>query len=162
MKLRTKLSLADCQSRLGSSTDLRGLALSWDSDPGAVMGEFRGTAFRLHTRKYYQNPFAPFFYGNLTEADGGVVLEGIFRMNPLVRLLTLFWLVFLLMFGVGAMMIPAPMNPVRNINRGWLFGVLAVLAVFGAASVQLGQWLARGEQSVMHSFLKDKLEASDE
>jgi len=91
MKLRTKLSLAECRERLGSATDLRGLALSWDGEgPGTVVGEFRGSMFRLHTRKYYNNAFAPFFYGKLTEADGGAILEGGFRMNPFVRLSMLF------------------------------------------------------------------------
>jgi hypothetical protein len=134
--------VADCQARLKSSTDLRGLALSWDAQgPGAVLGEFRGPAFRLHTGRYYSNSFAPFFYGNLSEADGGATIEGGFRMNPVIRLFLVFWLSFLLLFGVGAIMVPAPLHPALGLSRGWLYAVLGLLALMGVGMVQLGKWL---------------------
>ena len=161
MKLRTKLFMADCRTRLGSGTDLGGMALSWDAvAPGAVVGEFRGPVFRLHTKKYYDNSFAPFFYGKLTEADGGAVLEGEFRMHPFIRLFMVFWLSFLLLFGVGAIVVPAA--PRANaLGRGWLFAVLVLLAVLGVGLVQFGKWLGRGDEEMIHVFLKSTLEAND-
>lgn len=163
MTLRTKLSLEDCKARLRSATDLRGLALSWDAKtPGTVVGEFRGSAFRLHTMKYYNNPFAPLFYGNLTDGDGGAILEGRFRMNPLVRLCMLFWLAFLVLFGVGAIIVPAPLHPFGGIGRGWLFAGLAFLALLGVGLIALGKWLGRSEEAVVHSFLKNTLVGGQE
>jgi hypothetical protein len=162
MKLRTKLNMADCQTRLKSSTDLRGLALSWDTPgPGPVLGEFRGPVFRLHTRKYYSNSFVPFFYGKLTEVDDGSILEGGFRMNPVVRLFMVFWFSFLLVFAVGAIMVPAPAHPAVALSRGWLFAVVVLLAILGVALVLCGRWLGRDDQQVIHSFLKGTLEASE-
>jgi hypothetical protein len=165
MKLRTKLSVAECKTRLGSATDLRGLALSWEAagaGAGAVVGEFRGSAFRLHTRKYYSNSFAPFFYGNLTEAGGGAIIEGDFRMNPFVRLSVLFWLAFLVLFGLSALIVPAEANLGKQKGRGWFFAALFLLAFLGLAFVQLGKWLTRGEEKVILAFLQSTLEAGDE
>jgi hypothetical protein len=163
MKLRTKLSLAECRRRLGSSTDLRGMALSWDAEaPGAVLGEFRGPVFRLHTPKYYRNSFAPFFYGKLTEADGGAMLEGDFRMNPFVRLFMVFWLSFILLFAAGALIVPAQAHSASGLGRGWFFAGLVLLAILGGGLVQVGKWSGRGDEEVIHSFLKSTLEASDE
>jgi hypothetical protein len=163
MKLRTKLSKTDCQTRLRSATELPGMALSWDVQaPVAVLGDFRGTAFRLHTGKYYSNSFAPFFYGILKEADGGTTIEGGFRMNPFVRLFLAFWLSFLLIFAVGAIMVPAPAHPALGVSRGWLYAILGLLAVLGVGLVQLGKWLGRNDEKVIHSFLVSTLEAGDE
>ncbi len=164
MKLRVKLSLADCRARLASAADLRGLALSWDGQgPGAVVEETRGSVFRLHTKKYYNNSFAPFFHGKLTEADGGVILEGGFRMNSFVRVFMFFSFFFVLLFGVGAIIVPAPAQPAGGIGgRGWFFAGLALAAISGVGLVQAGKWLGRGDQEVIHSFLKSTLEAEDE
>ena len=162
MRLRTKLSMTDCQTRLRSATDMPGMALSWDAQgSGAVVGEFRGGAFRLHTGKYYSNSFAPFFYGVLTEADGGTNIEGGFRMNPFIRLFLAFWLSFLLLFGVGAIMVPAPAHPALGFGRGWLYAVLGALAIMGVGMVQLGKWLGRTDEQMIHSFLVKTLEASN-
>jgi hypothetical protein len=162
MKLRTKLTMPECHARLGASIDLRGLALSWEAQaPGAVLGEFRGPAFRLHTRKYYSNSFAPFFYGKLTGTDGGAILEGGFRMNPFVRLFMVFWFSFLLLFGLGAVIVPAQAHPAIALGRGWLFSILVLLALLGVGLVQFGKWLGRGDQEVIRAFLKNALEASE-
>jgi hypothetical protein len=163
MKLRTKLSIAECRARLGSATDLGGMALSWDSaGPGAVLGEFRGSVFRLHTRKYYQNSFVPFFYGRLSSVDGGAILEGSYRLHPFVRLFLVFWFSFLILFGLAAIIVPAAVHPASGISRNWFFAGLALLAILGAAVVLVGAWLGRGEQEVIHSFLKSTLEAEDQ
>jgi hypothetical protein len=163
MKLRTKLSVAECRARLGSATDLGGMALSWDAEgPGAVVGQFRGLVFRLHTRKYYQNSFAPFFYGQLLAEDGGAILEGSFRMHPFARLFMLFWFVLLILFGLAAIIVPAAQHPASGISRRWYFAGLALLAILGAGVVLVGTWLGRGEQEVIRSFLKKTLEAEDQ
>jgi hypothetical protein len=139
------------------------MALSWDTaTPGAVLGEFRGPVFRLHTKKYYSNAFAPFFYGKLTEVDGGTVLEGDFRLHPFIRLFLLFWLSFLILFGVSPIIVPAPQHPASGLSRCWFYAGLALLAVLGVGFVQCGRWMARGEREVIHSFLKSTLEAEDQ
>jgi hypothetical protein len=163
MKLRTKLFLADCRTRLGSATDLRGLALSWDAPaPGGVVGEFRGPAFRLHTRNYYKNSFSPFFYGKLMEADGSTVLEGDFRLHPFIKLFLAFWLAFLVLFAASAVIVPAPQHAVSGVGRYWFYAGLALLAFLGVGFVQIGRWLARGEREVIQSFLKSTLEAENQ
>jgi hypothetical protein len=163
MKLRTKLSIADCRTRLGSATDLGGLALSWDAAaPGAVLGEFRGPSFRLHTKKYYSNSFAPFFYGKMTDADGGTNLEGGFRFHPFIRLFMVFWFSFLLIFAAAAIIVPAAPHQAGDGGRGWFFAGLGLSAILGAALILCGQWLGRGEREVIRSFLKNTLEAKDE
>jgi hypothetical protein len=163
MKLRTKLSIAECRARLGAATDLGGMALSWDATgPGAVVGEFRGEAFRLHTRKYYQNAFAPFFYGRLSAIESGTVLEGSFRMHPFARLFMLFWFTLLIIFGLAPIIVPAAERVAANFNRHWYFAGLIALAVLGIGFIEIGKWLGRGEQDVIHSFLKSTLEAQDE
>jgi len=162
MKLRSKLSVAECRARLASATDLRGFALSWDANgPEAVLGEFHGNVFRMHTRKYYDNSFAPFFYGKLQAAENGSMLEGCFRLHPILRLFTLFWYSFILIFAAGALIVPFPEHPVAGVSRNWFFAVLAILAVLGGGLVQIGKWLARGEQEVIRTFLKSTLEAED-
>ena len=162
MKIQTKLSLEDCRAKLGAATDLRGMALSWDSaGPGPVVGEFHGSVFRLHTKNYYSNSFSPFLYGKLLAADGGTILEGDFRLHPFIRLFLLFWLAFLVIFGASAFIVPAPQHPAGSIPRFWFYAGLALLAVVGIAFVQIGRWLARGEREVIHSFLKSTLEANE-
>lgn len=162
MKMRTKLSMADCRARLASATDLGGMALSWDAvGLAAVVGEFRGPAFRLHTRKYYSNSFAPFFYGKLTQSDGGAILEGRFRMNPFTRLFMVFWFAFLLLFGLGAVMVPPPAYRPGGAGRGWFIGGLILVAIVGFGLVLVGRWLGRGDQDVIHAFMKNTLEAND-
>jgi len=163
MKMRTKLFLDDCRTRLGSGTDLGGMSLSWDAAaPGTVVGEFRGPAFRLHTKKYYNNSFSPFFYGKLAQVDGGTILEGDFRLHPFIRLFLLFWIAFLLLFAASALIVPAPAHPASGISRGWFYAGLAGLAVLGVGFVELGRWLARGEREVIRSFLKSTLQADDQ
>jgi hypothetical protein len=161
MKMRTKLSGADCRARLGASTDPGGMTLSWRAREPGVLGEFRGSAFRLHARTYYRNCFAPFFYGQLTEAGGGTLLEGDFRMNPFVRLFLVFWFSFLLLFGAGAIIVPAQAHPALTLSRGWLFAILGLLALLGIGLAQFGKWLGRGDQAVILAFLKSTLEATD-
>jgi hypothetical protein len=163
MKLRTKLSIAECRSRLGSATDLGGMALSWDAaGPATVMGEFRGQVFRLHTRKYYQNAFSPFFYGKLSSADGGTNMEGDFRMHPFARLFMLFWFAFIILFALAPIIVPAAAHPASGLTRSWYFAGLAVLAILGIGLVLAGKRLGNGEQEVIHSFLKSTLEAEDQ
>ena len=163
MKMRTKLSVADCRARLASSTDLKGITLSWDPEAlGTVMGEFRGSAFRLHTRKYYSNSFAPFFYGQLSSVDGGTMLEGTFRMHPFVRLFMVFWFAFLVIFGLAAIIVPAAKYSASGLSRNWYAAGLAILAVLGVAMILIGKWLGSGEQGVIHTFLRNTLEANDE
>jgi hypothetical protein len=163
MKLHSKISIAECRARLGSATDLGGMALSWDSEgPGSVMGEFRGQAFRLHTRKYYQNAFAPFFYGRLSADEGGAGLEGSFRMHPFARLFMVFWFALLIVFAVAPLIVPAAKHAASGLNRNWYYAGLGVLAVLGVAFVIIGKWLGGGDQQVIQSFLKTTLEAQDQ
>jgi|GEM_PF-2369689 hypothetical protein len=163
MRLSTKLSLADCRTRLGSATDLGGMALSWDAAaPGPVLGEFHGSVFRLHTKKYYSNSFTPFLYGKLTQVDGATMLEGEFRLHPFIRLFLLIWFSFLIIFAVSPIIVPAQHNPVSGLNRQLFYSGLAVLAFLGIVFVQVGRWLARGEREVIHAFLKKTLEADDQ
>jgi hypothetical protein len=163
MKLRTKLSLAECRARLGSATDLGGMALSWDAAvSSAVVGEFRGQVFRLHTPSYYKNSFAPFFYGQLSAVTGGTALQGSFRMHPFVRLFLVFWFGLLLIFGLAAFIVPAAKYQGSGISRNWYFVGLVVLAILGVGLVQVGKWLGRSEEGVIRNFLKSTLDASDE
>jgi hypothetical protein len=162
MKLLTKLSIAECRARLGSATDLGGMALSWDAQgPATVVGQFRGQMFRLHTRKYYQNAFAPFFYGQLSAADDGAVLEGSFRMHPFARLFMLFWFALIIVFALAPVIVPAAKYAASGLSRNWYLAGLALLVVTGAAFFQIGIWLASGEKDVIHTFLKNTLEAQD-
>jgi len=163
-KLKTKVPVDECHSRLQATTDVEGLLLSWNSDGDSpkVHGEFRGRAFRLHTRRFYVNSFIPFFYGRLEPADGGTVIEGRFKMNPLIRLLTVFWFSFIAVFAVGTIIVPARRVPGPGGGRMTLFVALVCLAVVGAGVVQLGRWLGRREEGVILSFLKNSLEATEE
>jgi hypothetical protein len=162
MKFKTRMPIAECRSRLASATDLRGLALSWDAEgPGTVVGEFRGRAFRLHTKRYYDNAFAPFFYGTLIGLEDGTMLEGRFKMHPFIRLFTLFWFSILVVFAAGALMVPAQGHPAGGAGKGLFFAVLAGLAVLGVVLVAMGRWLARAERDVILSFLKNTLETTD-
>jgi hypothetical protein len=163
MKLRTKLSVAECRSRLGSATDLGGMSLSWDAaGPAAVVGEFRGQVFRLHTRKYYQNAFAPFLYGQLSAIEGGTTMEGNFRMHPFARLFMLFWFALLVIFAVAPLIVPAARNMASGLNRNWYYAGLGVLAMLGVAFFVFGKFLGNGDQETIHNFLKTTLEANDE
>jgi hypothetical protein len=163
MKLRTKLSVAECRARLGSATDLGGMALSWDAaGPAAVVGEFRGEVFRLHTKKYYQNAFAPFLYGKLSAVEGGAVLDGTFRLHPFARMFMLLWFALLAVFAVAPIIVPAAKQMASGLNRNWYFAGLGVLAFLGIAFFILGKFLGNGDHELIHGFLKTTLEASDE
>jgi hypothetical protein len=159
MKMRTKLTIAECRKRLGSATDLGGMALSWDSNgPGPVVGEFRGAVFRLHTKKYYKNSFAPFLYGKLTEEDGGTTVEGSFRMHPFIRLFMVFWLGMLIVFGAGALIVTPPAQPG---GQARFFAGIVALALGGGVLMLTGKWLGRGDTEVIRTFVATTLEAKD-
>src|ERR1700753_1708192 len=81
MKLSTKLSIEECRNRIIKAAE----------PPQFILGEFRGNSFRLRTRKFYMNSFAPLFYGKFSQRNGGSILEGQFGMHTLVRLFMVFW-----------------------------------------------------------------------
>jgi len=57
---------------------------------GAVVGEFRGPVFRLHTKILQQFLYA-IFYGKLIDVNGETGVEGDFRTAPFLRLLPAFF-----------------------------------------------------------------------
>jgi hypothetical protein len=164
MKLRTKFSPAECRTRLVSATDLGGLSLSWNgpSDARKVLGDFHGATFRLHTARYYTNSFAPFFYGRMTACDNGTLIEGQFRMNPLARLLTVFWFAFVGIFAAAPLIVPMSKQPGTMVGPNTLYLALGCCLVLGIGLVVFGQWLGRGEKKVVLEFLKNSLEASSQ
>ena len=152
MKLSTKLSIEECKSRITKAAE----------PPQFILGEFRGNSFRLRTRKFYINSFAPLFYGKFSERGAGSTLEGEFRMHTLVRLFMVFWFSFLALFGAALVVVPARIPLYREKDRWMLLAALGGLALFGLFFIMIGSWLARSEKTVIHNFLKTTLEAGDE
>ncbi len=152
MKLSTKLSIEECRNRIIKAAE----------PPQFILGEFRGNSFRLRTRKFYMNSFAPLFYGKFSGRAGGSTLEGEFRMHTLVRLFMVFWYSFLALFAVALVVVPARIPLYRERDRWMLLAALGGLALFGFLFITIGRWLARDEKTVIHNFLKTTLEAEDE
>ena len=152
MKLSTKLSIEECRSRIVKAAE----------PPQFILGEFRGNSFRLRTRKFYINSFAPLFYGKFSERAGGSSLAGDYRMHPLVRLFMVFWFTFLALFAAALVVVPARIPLYRESERWMLLASLGGLSVFGMLFIVIGKWLARNEKTVIHNFLKTALEAEDD
>ena len=57
-----------------------------------VTGEVGDTKFRLQKRRYYNNSFAPQFYGEFQAEPGGTRIEGYFDFSRWVKVFMRFWL----------------------------------------------------------------------
>jgi hypothetical protein len=160
MKLQTRFSVAECRSRLEAAADPEklGFSLSGYAGSRAFIVKIGATSFRLRTRRYYINSFAPFFYGNFISSDGGTTISGDFRMHPMIKPFMVFWFCGLAIFGVTVFVLPSRGQPQAIIVRLLMLLVLGGMAAFGVGLVKFGRWLGSSEEEAMTAFLKKTFE----
>lgn len=93
--LRTNLSVAECLRQLRDETDAAQrtiFALSGYRGSKTVLCTFDGAEFRLRKRRYYNNSFAPIFFGTLEPQSRGTLVRGYFDMDPWTKLFMKVWL----------------------------------------------------------------------
>ena len=161
IKLHTRLSMAECQSRLAAGVDMQKLAFTRSGYAGTkeILAKISGATFRLQKRRTYRNSFAPFFYGKLIATENGTRIEGELRMHPAARVFMVFWFGFLAVLAIAALILPS-----RGQSEAGRLSVLLVsagLAAFGVALVKFGARLGRNERKALLDFLKRTFEASD-
>ena len=159
--LHTRLSLAECQSRLAAAVDIQKLAFTRSGYAGSkdILAKINGATFRLQKRRNYRNGFAPFLYGRLVATENGTRIEGKFRMHPAARAFMVFWFGFLALMAIAVLLLPAHGQP--ETARFSVLQVTAGLAAFGVALVKFGGWLGRNEREALVDFLKRTFVASD-
>ena len=159
--LHTRLSLAECQSRLAAAVDIQKLAFTRSGYAGSkdILAKINGATFRLQKRRTHRNSFASFYYGSLISAENGTRIEGKFRMHPAARAFMVFWFGFLALMAIAALLLPARGQP--ETARFSVLLVTAGLAAFGVALAKFGGWLGRNEREALVDFLKRTFVASD-
>jgi hypothetical protein len=101
---------------------------------------------KLKKQTSYRNSFSPIFYGVITPREGGSVINGQFKMHPLVRAFVGCWLALGILPGIG------------GIFAGWtLDSIFCNSIVFPAWMIfllLLGRvWLGGNEERYIKNFL---------
>jgi|HubBroStandDraft_6_1064221.scaffolds.fasta_scaffold113318_2 hypothetical protein len=156
-----------CVRRLDDSIDpWHRTPLSFSGFEGSkpVLGWINGYEFRLRKRRYYNNGFAPEFYGNLKANGRGTIVEGYFDMARVTK-----WGVRIWLGGAILMGIPIFVSTLRDLIRGssyapegFLIGLLVppTMVLLGILLPKFGLWLGRNEEKYILEFLQTTLIAS--
>jgi hypothetical protein len=156
-----------CIRRLDDSIDpWHRTPLSFSGFEGSkpVIGWINGYEFRLRKRRYYNNGFAPEFYGNLKTNGRGTIVEGYFDMARVTKFFMRIWLGCAILMGI-----PIFVSTLRALIRGnshapegFLIGLLvpSTMVLFGILFPKFGLWLGRNEEKYILEFLQTTLIAS--
>jgi hypothetical protein len=156
-----------CIRRLDSSIDAwHRTPLSFSGFEGSkpVIGWINGYEFRLRKRRYYNNGFAPEFYGYLKANGRGTVVEGYFDMARVTKAFMRIWLAGVILIG-AAVFFSTSRDLIRGASHasdGFLIGLLVppAMVLFGVLFPKFGLWLGRNEEKYILEFLQTTLIAS--
>jgi hypothetical protein len=160
LTLKTDLEVAECLRRLGDAADppkLTFFSRSGYKGSKPAMAKLDGTKIKLWKRRYYNNSFAPFFFGTIIPDGVGARIEGHFGMDPWVKGFMIFWLCFVIFPGV-AVLITTLSHPIQPRDFPALI-IPPAMIIFGIALPKFGQWLGRSEESYLREFLETTLAA---
>lgn len=102
---------------------------------------------------FYVNAYKPVFYGHFVTDISGTYLQGQFMIGRMSRFVIRSWTGgVILIFLAG---LPAT---VRGAEKAWLLPLSAFGMIMVAyASLQLGKWLARGDQQYISNVIREAL-----
>jgi hypothetical protein len=156
-----------CVRRLDESIDpWHRTPLSFSGFEGSkpVIGWINGYEFRLRKRRYYNNGFAPEFYGNLKANGRGTVVEGYFDMARVTKAFMRIWLGGTILIGAAVFFstLRDLIRETSNAHEGLLIGLLVppAMVLFGVLFPKFGLWLGRNEEKYILEFLQTTLIAS--
>jgi hypothetical protein len=158
--LRTDLSVEECLRRLREGSDIgQRTIFSFSGYKGSkpVLSKFNGNEFKLSKRRYYNNSFAPFFFGTLSREERGTHVEGRFGMDPFVKFFMVVWLGLAVAIGLP-ILISTPAHPIRGDD--WIGIVVPLGLICGGILVpKIGQLIGRGEERYLREFVEATLAA---
>lgn len=165
MTIQSPFSVEQCRALLQSTTVPESTFGTMFLPAGKIIGKFSGDNFRLRQKKSYNNSFAPFFFGKLSQTSSGTEISGKFRMHPFVVAFMALWLGMVVVIGgtlcvVSLGEIVTGRIPPNQHGNVWL-GVLIpmIMLIFGIALVSLGKWLGKRDEAAMTRFLQETFAA---
>jgi hypothetical protein len=150
--LHSNRTISDCRTRLAGLVGFNTV--------GPVIGSSSGDRFHLYVvRKDFRNSFAPHFYGRLTTASSGTVIDGKFRMHFFVRIFLSIWFTGVIVIG-GRMAIFSIPNlaaglPTEDMYIGLLFP--GALFLCGLLMVYWCKTLGMDDEDQIVTFLQNTL-----
>ena len=85
--IRSRCGPAELMHRIQEGVDRESFSLSLSGYAGrkALLGTFSEERFRLQVRRYYNNAFAPLFYGEVRPHEAGAEVSGSFQPHPAAK-----------------------------------------------------------------------------
>jgi uncharacterized RDD family membrane protein YckC len=123
-----------------------------------ITGKFNRDRLRLQKRRFYNNSFAPFFYGEVRPTDAGSELVGEFKLHPFVRVFMGIWFTGA-MLGATAITMTVLVRG-HAAHAGPALAIPFALPLAGFGILRFGRWLARNEPPFIVQFL-ERCAASD-
>ncbi len=105
------------------------------------------------------HPGQVFFYGRLVPSGGNTTIRGYFDTNSSARLFALFWVVAVLLFGLGFLATEISQKGITGVPLGPL-GTFLFLLVGGIAFFAGSTWLGTRDEPEVIQFLQTTLEAA--
>lgn len=158
--LRTDLSVEECLRRLSEASDIGERTIfSFSGYKGSkpVLSKFNGNKFKLWKRRYYNNSFAPFFFGNLSREERGTRVEGRFGMDPYVKGFMIVWLSLAIVISLP-ILFSTLAHPIHGDD--WAGVLIPVgMVCFGILLPKFGQLIGKGEERYLRELLETTLAA---
>lgn len=102
---------------------------------------------------FIANAYKPIFYGHFVSDMTGTYLQGQFMIGRMSRLVIRSWAVLAILLLVAGLPAIA-----RDADKAWMPALLACGMIMVAyASLQLGKWLARGDQQHISNAIREAL-----
>jgi hypothetical protein len=160
LALRTDLGLEDCQRRLQEATDAaKRTVFSFSGYKGSrpVLSNLDGSKFKIWKRRYYRNSFAPFFFGTLSQENGGTRVEGRFDMDPFVKGFMIFWLAIVGFSGIAEVF--SALSHGHSSDARTQVLLIGGMFLFGLILPRFGQFIGKSEERFLRDFLESTLAA---
>jgi hypothetical protein len=129
---------------------------------GPVIGSSSGDRFHLYVvRNDFRNSFAPHFYGRLTTATSGTVIEGKFRMHFFVRIFLSIWFTGVIAIGGRIVIFSIQSLVARRPTEDTYVGLFypGVLFLCGLLMVYWCKTLGTDDEAQIVTFLQHTLNA---
>lgn len=146
-EIHSPLSVPECRHRLRNSlyTPERGAA-ACAAEKEPVMGWIDGDQV-VAMRRTARRGFPPVFQGRLIpDPAGGTILQGIFRIQPFLRMILVVWLGFALWLAFSALMEGSALLSARMELPVGMVGVAILILLFAKV-------LGRSEEQLLVEFL---------
>ncbi len=152
--LHSNKTISDCRTRLAGSVGFNTV--------GPVLGSTSGDRFQLYVvRKDFRNSFAPHFYGKLTAAASGTVIEGKFRMHFFIRIFLSMWFTAVIAIGGRIAIFSIKSLVAGRSSEDTYIGLLVpgALILCGLLMVYWCKTLGTDDEAQIVTFLQNALNA---